>query len=32
MKVGIVQAGNSIGFRLSKTILEKYDINDKAEA
>lgn len=31
MKVKIIQIGNSKGLRLSKTILEKYDINDAVE-
>ncbi|MEI7596734.1 MAG: AbrB/MazE/SpoVT family DNA-binding domain-containing protein [Bacteroidota bacterium] len=31
MDISIVQIGNSKGFRLSKTILEKYNITDKVE-
>lgn len=31
MEVSIVKIGNSRGFRLSKTILEKYQIKDKVE-
>ena len=31
MDISIVQIGNSKGFRLSKTILEKYNIQDKVE-
>lgn len=31
MEVPIVKIGNSKGFRLSKTILEKYQIKDKVE-
>ena len=31
MELSIVQIGNSKGIRLSKTILEKYDINDTVE-
>ena len=31
MEVAIVKLGNSRGFRLSKTILEKYQIKDKVE-
>ena len=31
MEVPIVRIGNSRGFRLSKTLLEKYQIKDKVE-
>jgi antitoxin MazE len=31
MELSIVQIGNSKGIRLSKTILEKYDIRDTVE-
>ena len=31
MELSIVQIGNSKGFRLSKTLLEKYHIKDKVE-
>jgi antitoxin MazE len=31
MEVPIVKIGNSRGFRLSKTLLEKYQIKDKVE-
>lgn len=31
MEVSIVKIGNSRGFRLSKTILDKYQIKDKVE-
>ena len=31
MEIPIVKIGNSRGFRLSKTILEKYQIKDKVE-
>lgn len=31
MEVSIIQIGNSKGFRLSKTILERYHITDKVE-
>jgi antitoxin MazE len=31
MVVSIIKIGNSKGFRLSKTILEKYNITDKIE-
>ena len=31
MEVSIIKIGNSKGFRLSKTILEKYNIKDKVE-
>ncbi len=31
MEVPIVKIGNSKGFRLSKTLLEKYQIKDKVE-
>lgn len=31
MEVSIVKIGNSKGFRLSKTLLEKYQIKDKVE-
>ena len=31
MELSIVQIGNSKGIRLSKTILEKYDIKDTIE-
>jgi antitoxin MazE len=31
MKANIIQIGNSKGLRLSKTILEKYDIRDTVE-
>ncbi len=31
METSIIKIGNSKGLRLSKTILEKYDIKDKVE-
>lgn len=31
MEVPIIKIGNSKGFRLSKTLLEKYNIRDKVE-
>ena len=31
MELSIVQIGNSKGIRLSKTLLEKYNIRDKVE-
>ncbi len=31
MEVPIIKIGNSRGFRLSKTLLEKYNIRDKVE-
>ena len=31
MEASIIQIGNSKGLRLSKTILEKYNIQDKVE-
>lgn len=31
MELSIINIGNSKGIRLSKTILEKYNINDKVE-
>ncbi|SDE75956.1 transcriptional regulator/antitoxin, MazE [Pricia antarctica] len=31
MEISIIQIGNSKGLRLSKTILEKYNIKDKVE-
>ncbi len=31
MEVSVIQIGNSKGFRLSKTIIEKYNIKDKVE-
>ena len=31
MDISIIQIGNSKGFRLSKAILEKYNIRDKVE-
>ena len=31
MEVSIVQIGNSKGIRLSKTLIEKYNIKDKVE-
>ena len=31
MEVSVINIGNSKGIRLSKTILEKYNINDKIE-
>lgn len=31
MELSIIQIGNSKGIRLSKTILEKYDIRDTVE-
>ena len=31
MDISIVQIGNSKGIRLSKTLLEKYNIRDKVE-
>jgi antitoxin MazE len=31
MELTIIQIGNSKGFRLSKTLIEKYNIKDKVE-
>ncbi len=31
MELSIIQIGNSKGFRLSKTLLEKYEIKDRVE-
>lgn len=31
MELSVIQIGNSKGFRLSKTIIEKYNIKDKVE-
>jgi antitoxin MazE len=31
MEIPIIKIGNSKGFRLSKTILERYNIKDKVE-
>ena len=31
MELSIIKIGNSKGFRLSKTILERYNIKDKVE-
>ena len=31
MKISIIKIGNSKGFRLSKTILNKYDIKEEIE-
>lgn len=31
MEISIIKIGNSKGFRLTKTILEKYNITDKIE-
>ena len=31
MEVSIIKIGNSKGFRISKTLLEKYKIKDKVE-
>lgn len=31
MEIPVIQIGNSKGFRLSKTILERYQITDKVE-
>lgn len=31
MEVSIIKIGNSKGFRLSKTLIEKYNIKDKVE-
>ena len=31
MEIPVIKIGNSKGFRLSKTILEKYNIRDKVE-
>ncbi len=31
MQVSVIQVGNSKGIRLSKTLLEKYQITDKVE-
>jgi antitoxin MazE len=31
MEISIIQIGNSKGLRLSKTILERYNITDKVE-
>ncbi len=31
MELSIIQIGNSKGFRLSKTLIDKYNIKDKVE-
>ena len=31
MELSVIQIGNSKGFRLSKTLIEKYNIKDKIE-
>ena len=31
MEISIIQIGNSKGFRLSKTLIERYNIKDKVE-
>jgi antitoxin MazE len=31
MEIPVIQIGNSKGFRLSKTLIEKYNIKDKVE-
>ena len=31
MEISVIKIGNSKGLRLSKTLLEKYNINDKVE-
>jgi antitoxin MazE len=31
MELSIIQIGNSKGFRLSKTLIERYNIKDKVE-
>ncbi len=31
MEVSIIKIGNSKGFRLSKTLIDKYNIKDKVE-
>lgn len=31
MEISIIQIGNSKGFRLSKTLIEKYNITDKVQ-
>ncbi len=31
MKISVIQIGNSKGIRLSKTLLEKYEIGDQVE-
>ena len=31
MEISVIKIGNSKGIRLSKTLLEKYDIKDKVE-
>ncbi len=31
MEISVIKIGNSKGFRLSKTLLEKYNIKDKVE-
>ncbi len=31
MEISVIQIGNSKGFRLSKTLIEKYNIKDKVE-
>ena len=31
MEISIIQIGNSKGFRLSKTLIDKYNIKDKVE-
>lgn len=31
MEISVIKIGNSKGFRLSKTLIEKYNIKDKVE-
>ena len=31
MEISVIRIGNSKGFRLSKTLIEKYNIKDKVE-
>ncbi|MBU2554009.1 MAG: AbrB/MazE/SpoVT family DNA-binding domain-containing protein [Bacteroidetes bacterium] len=31
MEISVIQIGNSKGFRLNKTLIEKYNIKDKVE-
>jgi antitoxin MazE len=31
MEIAVIKIGNSKGFRLSKTLIEKYNIKDKVE-
>ena len=31
MEISVIQIGNSKGFRISKTLLDKYNIKDKVE-